>query len=344
MFTSPRAWLLLLVLAVAAGAAPARAQDVKLSVDVDSVAVGERFRLTVAVTHPFRTTVRFPAASAGTLLFGDVEALRRVYTGSDYLGMAAPGTRRDTVIYEATTFALGRARIPAFSVEVVTGTDTAVVSAEPFSIPVRATAPRDAARLRDVGPPADFPRPVWPWVLVALAVLGLVALAAYVLWQRRQRAGEDALGGGLAPAPPEPPHKVALRTLRFIELNTDLHDPAHLKPFYTDLAAALRTYLADRLRIPARERTTPELAALLRRHAGVPRRVRGQVAAVLELADLVKFADLRPDAEANRQAVLEARGAIAALEDALRPPPEPEDGADADAPEAPAPAETTPEA
>ncbi len=321
---------LVLVAWMAATGVPAQAQDVQLSADADSVAVGERFRLTVVVTHGFASTARFPAARAGRLLFGDVEALRRVEAGGDYLGAAQPGMRRDTVVYEATTFALGQARIPAFSVELVAGADTAVVAADPFTLPVRATAPRNAARLRDVGPPADFPGPVWPWVLVALAVLAVAALAAYALWRRRQRA-EGAPPGGLAPAPPEPPHKVALRTLRFVELNTDLHDPAHLKPFYTDLAAALRTYLADRLGVPARERTTPELAALLRRHAGVPQRVGGQVEAVLELADLVKFADVRPDAEANRQAILEARGAIAALEDALRPPdptPEPDEAPD----------------
>jgi hypothetical protein len=293
------------------------------------------------VTHNFASEAVFPPADAGPMLFGDLTALARGPVEGRFLGAAAPGMRTDSVTYEVAAFGVARAQVPAFSVELVAQGDTAVVAAPPFSLPLRSVVPGEGAALRGFAPLASFPGPWWPWALLAIAVVGLLALLVYWWWTRRRADHAPAFAEGAVPAhtPPEPPHKVALRALRFLEINTDFDDEAHLKPFYVELADVLRTYLAQRLGVPARERTTAELARLLRRRAEVPRRVAGQVAAVLELADLVKFADLRPDAEDSRTAMLEARGAISALEDAMRPPepkepPEASPGANGTTPQA----------
>jgi hypothetical protein len=322
-------WGLLLGLLLAAVLAPrAEAQDVRLAASVDTALVGERFELTVAVTHTFAAEVVFPTPEAGPMLFGDLVPLARGPVRGRYRGTAAPGVRTDSVTYEVAAFGVDRARVPAFSVEIVSQGDTAVVAAEPFVVPLRSVVPPEGAGLRGFGPLATFPGPWWPWVLLAVAIIGLVALLVY-WWRTRPRAPAPAPVEGEVPAPqpPDPPHKIALRALRFLEINTDLGDREHLKPFYVEMADVLRTYLAKRLGVPARERTTAELVRLLRRRPEVPRRVVGRVAAVLELADLVKFADLRPSPQDSRTAILEARAAIGTLEDALRPPPEPEPSA-----------------
>ncbi|MGM0706294.1 MAG: hypothetical protein ACQETP_10270, partial [Bacteroidota bacterium] len=55
-------------------------------------------------------------------------------------------------------------------------------------------------------------------------------------------------------------------------------------------------------------------------HPQVPKKAAGRIQAVLELADLAKFADTYPDATANRTALQETKQAVDAIEHALRPP------------------------
>lgn len=300
--------LLLLGLAALLGAVrPAAAQRVDARVSADSVTVGDRFTLTLTARHNFQLTPFFPPADADSL-FGDLEVLGRSEVLGRYLGPDAPGMRLDSVVYEVTTFALDTALVPPIPIPFSTDADTMLARTPPLRVEVGSLVPEDAEGLQDLAPLAAFPRPVWPWVVSGLAVLGLLA-ALYGYWRQRRPAPAVALA-----APPLPPFEAAQRRLNALAA-ADLSRPDAAKPYYVELSDTLRAYLAARLGVPARERTTGELMRELARHGAlVPDEARARVRRVLDVADLAKFADAHPPEPQGRAALHGARQVIDGVE------------------------------
>ena len=92
-----------------------------------------------------------------------------------------------------------------------------------------------------------------------------------------------------------------------------------MKPFYVELSNALRVYLAHDLGVAAPERTTREVVETLTERPDVPTEAKNRIQAVLQLADLVKFAGIRPTTDDHEKALREARAALDTLEAAPRP-------------------------
>lgn len=308
--------LLLAALAARPPAVPAQTAPARVDVQIgaDSIRVGEPFSVSLTAEHTFSTEVRFPTADAGPLVFGDLEVLSRGEVSERYLGSAGPGRRVDSVAYRVATFALDSARIPPLPVEVVVGQDTVLVSTQEQQLPVIATVGPDARGLKGLAPLASFPQPVWPWALLAIA--GAVAVAGLVYWWRQRNEPDAAPEAAPAPAPPSA-FEAAHNRLNRLSLPAD-DRPVDVEDFYVELSALLRTYLAARLGIAARERTTAEIVSALTDHPDVPTAARKRVRAVLEVADLVKFADSRPRASDHQTARDETRAAIRSIERAQR--------------------------
>jgi hypothetical protein len=161
------------------------------------------------------------------------------------------------------------------------------------------------------------------WWLVGLATLlggGLLALVLVPLVARWRRA--EPLGP--PPVPPRPANEVALEALETLE-RAEI-DPAQR---YAGVVDTLRAYLGGRYGVDAMESTSAELmmqVALLEM-SGV---ATTEIGAILDDADLVKFAKLVPsEAEAMtlldrvREIVLTTWEEPAAQEE---PGPEPEPG------------------
>ena len=308
----------------------AHAQTVRVHLSADSVKVGERFLLSLVADHNFMTEVRFPPARADSgavpgATYGDLVVLALRDSSRRYLGR--DGLRRDSLVYEVTTFALDTAQVAPLPISFVQNGDTVrVLTTEEHLLPVVSVLPpgvragRDSTRLKPLTPPVAFPRPLWPWLLGVAGLLTLAALLAYLWRQRRQEPDEEA-----APSkPPVPPAEAARRRLRRLEETTPLDAPDAAKPFYTDLAHTLRRYLMHRLGLRAFRSTTTELVEQLRRRTAptggaLPEEVPERARRALEGADLAKFADQRPPAQARRAALADARAVIDAVEEALKP-------------------------
>lgn len=307
---------------------PAAGQRVRATISADSVRIGERFTVSLTVTHRFNTRVSFPAVMAGPDVFGDVEVLERTPVAERYLESDAPGMRIDSVAYEVTTFALDTARIPALPVQLIAGADTIMLATQPIQLAVRSTVPADAQGVRGLAPLATFPGPRWPWVLLTVVAIVLVAGLIY-FW--RQHTMEEPSPPRPPPVPDDPPYDVAMRRLNALRQQTDWTEPSAIEAFFVDLSMTLRRYIADRLDVAALERTTGELTRALRNHAVLPPTAVHSVEEVLTTADLVKFADKRPTGREGREAIATAKSALDAIERALPPP----------AQQTPAPEETT---
>ncbi len=304
---------------VASLSAPASAQRVTAYISADSVTVGERFTLSLVAEHNFMAAPFFPAP--GDSLFGDLVALKREVLPARYGGTARPGTRIDSVTYEVATFALDTAYVPPVPVLFAINEDTLRAASQPIFVPVISLVPPGAQDIQDLAPLAEFPAPVWPWVLLATAALLLLGAFVYGL-RRKQKAPPPAVEA--PPPPPARPYEEAIERLNRLETNEDLAEPAHAKLFYVILSDTLRTYLERRAGVPALESTTRELLATLQQRAHrlpLGEEVMRCAAGVLELSDLAKFAEHRPQPREGKTAIRQARAVIESVEVGLNAPP-----------------------
>lgn len=304
-------FLLLGGLVWAAGTVAAQTSPhLEARVSADSVKIGERFTLTLVAQHGADGDAVFPPADAGSAVFGDLHVFRR---GAVQTRQVSNARRVDSVAYEVTTFALDSARVPIFPIRLVAGSDTTVAGTFPRVVPVVSVVGPDAEGLRAPTLLAAFPRPVWWWGGLGLVGAVLVAGVAYVWW-RRQEDGDEVVPSEEEPAGP---YEAASTRLHRLERRNPTGREA-CTAFYVDLTETLRIYLARRVGVRALERTTPEVLAALHRRPEVNEAVVRRLQAVLEQADLVKFADAQPPPDESQEVLEEAQGILDAIEAAQR--------------------------
>ena len=293
-----------------------RAQDVRVRThkSTDSVRIGERFTVSFVVEHAEGMQVVFPEPEEATDTFGEVEVLSRMERSRRSV---TGGRRVDSVAYEVTTFALDSVRVPAIPLSVVVGGDTSLARTPPRGAAVVSVIGPESRGIHSVGPLASFPYTWWPWVLAGLLATALLGGLAYLWWRRRQ-AEDPAPTVTPASEVDQTPYEAATAWIRQLE-SYDLSDPAAVKPFYVELSSALRVYLAREWDVAAMERTTREVIDALEVRSDVPDEAIDRLQSVLERADLVKFADVRPDPEDHEAAIEAARAALDTLE--TTPPP-----------------------
>jgi len=120
---------------------------------------------------------------------------------------------------------------------------------------------------------ADF----LPWIISIAVGAAILSLLLYLMYFRKK-----------APAPPplpvpDPAHVIAFRSLEDLRNQNALID----KTYYSTLDQILRAYLENRYGIPALERTSSEVVALLR-NQGIPDI--DELRDLLSQVDMVKFA------------------------------------------------------
>ncbi len=166
----------------------------------------------------------------------------------------------------------------------------------------------EETELRDLKPQVSLPGPpLWPWLVGGLTLAALVGGGGWwgLRWWR-QRA--QALSTPSPPPDPRPPHEIAYAELdRIAQL--DLPRQGAFKAHYSLVTDCLRQYVEHRYQVPALDRTTSELLVGLRR-ARVKHDARSRLREVLEEADLVKFAKLRPPVDQAYQALDRARNIV----------------------------------
>lgn len=138
------------------------------------------------------------------------------------------------------------------------------------------------------------------WGVLALLVL---LAAAYALKRYLESRGKR-LGDLFKPAPPQPPHVVAIRALEALHHQKLWQNNKH-KQYYSALTDILRTYIAARWGFGAMEMTSDEIIETIRTEE-LPDKARMDLTAILRDADLVKFAKATPEAEQNEADYLKA--------------------------------------
>jgi hypothetical protein len=174
------------------------------------------------------------------------------------------------------------------------GGELATVETGPISVQVVSSLTPDVVDIHDIKDPValEVPRDwgVLFWLLLALAL----TLAAYLIYRKLRKDTE----GEAAPAwvaPPRPPHEEAEAALARLA-ERELIEKGELEVFYTELTDIMKRYAGRRFDVPYLERTTGEILSDLKaRNAS-----EGSLRAILEVADMVKFARERPNQDVAR--------------------------------------------
>ncbi len=303
-------FLLLLAVQLAPLKADGASQPVvTVTVTPDSVLVGDRIHCTINLRHPASETVT--VENTPPALAGAFELISKKQLSS------APraGSRKESFEFEYAVFGAGQQPLPPFTVthRDGAGTITKKVTYSPSSsVFVRALTDSTMHELRPIKPPLKPSIPlllIMPVILGALGTAGVVLLLLFLVKRFVRKSAEDVDSG-----------QVAQRKLRKLGSSLSAGMPPH--ECYEELSNIMRTFLETHYRISALEAVTQEIERDLKKLgvAGFE-----SIMNLLKQADLVKFADSRPDAEESRQSLHKASEVIKSTRKSARNSNPPED-------------------
>ncbi len=174
-----------------------------------------------------------------------------------------------------------------------TGLDTLYSSDLAFSVSTIPVGEDDPLRGNKdiIEEPIDW-RDYLPYAIALLVVLAIL-LPAWYFAKREAKAK-------VRPAPPPPPaHEVALSKLRQIE-QAAVWKKGEIKQYQSDLTYVLREYLENRFGLTALESTTGEINQQWNEVPEISS-WRGRLIALLQLADMVKFAKAIPEESVHEE-------------------------------------------
>lgn len=299
------AWVLAALLWVACALAGAQEYP-KVSVNVDphTVTVGDRVKLTLSIVAPnlagvaVNDPVHDDAASTWGLLRKDIVPDEKVN---------ATESRR-TIQYLLAAFRTGDIQTPEF-----------MISYKPAKgEPREVKSPTEVVKVQSVLPSGDISKlkmvemkpPVtlqWPrWLLWTLGGVcsALALLAAVIIWRLTRRKIQSIVHA------PKDPDTWALEELESIERER-LVEQKKVKEFYTRVSDTVRAYMGRLLNVSALDLTSSELLDTLK-DTRLNQRGHDLLAEVLEEADMVKFAKLRPDGSECRRSLERGRDLVRA--------------------------------
>ena len=288
---------------VAVGPAITHAQSVQVgigfSIPEQNLTVGDPFPLTISAIHPEGHNVIFPKLPVE---WGSFEVMSQQPVATS---VNDDGTLTTSQVVEVALFAPGEHTTPPLNVTVQLPNSAIVEqSVRPINISILSVLQTDDAELRDIKPPADLSvPPLWPWAVGGASAIGVLALAAFLLWQRRTAAALAA-----APFDPRSPFEIAMDQLDAIE-ELDLPASGDFKQHYTLVAGTIRGYLYREFGLPAQDLTTSEIAIQVR-NSRVASEEHNSVTRILQDCDLIKFTEYRPDVTSSWDVAHDTRAAI----------------------------------
>ena len=289
-------------LAVAENSVP----PITFSVTPDSAFVGDRIHCIVSILHSEKevAAVEWPKEdNASTERLFELVGTKRL------VPVALPGGEQERVALELAVFGTGYQPLPPVTVvlrDTQHGGVKKVTYRPSASVFVRALTDSSMRDLRSLKP---LMKPRIPFFLIMpliLGVLGIAVLLLLVLYLVKLivRRGAEQVDSG----------QVAQRKLRKLGSNLSAGMPPH--ECYEELSNIMRSFLESHYRIRALEAVTQEIERDLKKLgvAGFE-----SIMNLLRQADLVKFADIRPDVEESRQSLHKASEVIRSTR-YLRPP------------------------
>lgn len=298
---------LAVIIASGGGCAAASAQSqrpvVTARIEPDSIGIGDRFDYIIEVEKDLVQVVQFPVYEADD---GKIELVQEMPVDTlEREGRRMKLRKRYRLAaFEEGRYNMGRAQVLYADKNIV---DTLWSAGDSLRLEVGTFLIDSTSQsIYDIKPQKTLPfrfaeiRGYLTWALVVLLVLGA---AVYGLVRWLQARGKN-IGDLFRPAPPQPPHVVAIRALESLHHQKLWQNNKH-KQYYSGLTDILRTYISGRWEIGAMEMTTDEIVAAMR-DIQLPDKAAMDLVAILRNGDLVKFAKDTPDAEQNESDYLKS--------------------------------------
>ncbi len=274
----------------------------------DSVLVGDRIRCIFSISHSGKEVATLEWRAVTDILSSrSFELISSKHLSSTPF----PGSSQERFELELAVFGAGHQTLPPVTVAFRDSKGRVtkkVVYTPPVSVFVRALTDSSMHDFAPLKPPL---KPQIPFLLIMPVILGAVAVAVLVLLllfllKRIVRRGAEKVDSS----------QVAQRKLRKLGSSLSAGMPPH--ECYEELSNIMRSFLENHYRIRALEAVTQEIERDLKKLgiAGFE-----NIMNLLKQADLVKFADSRPDAEESRQSLQKASEVIRSTRHS-RPPEE----------------------
>lgn len=201
-------------------------------------------------------------------------------------------------VITVSTFDTGRIIIPEFKIwyHDKSGTLNSVTTA-PVAINVSLIQVNLNNSFHPIAPPLQLPPSN---ILLYLSIAGILLVVAafflYQLWKRKKGRQSSITNKNL-------PKESVL--IRLQNLKKEIAQrKISIEPFYVSLTNLLREHIEERFAYPAFEHTSPEIIRFMKQQLNDTELLQ-KVSGNLEIADLVKFAKVKPDADENH-AVMES--------------------------------------
>lgn len=308
---------ILIAMAMACGCLPVGAQSIKAALDSSQITMG------------YRTAVRFDIVSKANqpaevlvdkaTFPPEVEMIDWVNGDTTDIGNGLVEIKRALIIQ---SFDSGVYTLPSF-IMLAGPNDT--LRTKPLTLKVN---PVDVSKMSDINPIAgavDFERKWYDWLpdwiteywqfWLAGLLLVIASICAYLILTKKV---EVPL---LPKKKPVPPYRLAMLRLAALK-EENLWQSGHEKEYYTRLIDILRDYLQGRFGINAMEMTSRQITQRLQQNEAT-RMSNDRMKRILEIADMVKFAMVRPLPDDNVRAFNEATRFV----EETKPVEVPQDGA-----------------
>lgn len=274
-------------------------EGVKVHAEIDSAVVEM-----ADVTH-MRLKVEAPTSATGLRIVPMPEEGTEL-EGVDIVGIKIdtirdiPGKQAYEYDFTIQPFNPGMVTFQPFGVIYGEGGDTTFTDVLTLKV-----NPVDVDSLETINPMAEIADaqnkwydyiPDWTlWVLLGLALAGIGVTLAFYFLRRRTRAitKEET---------PIPPYELAKMRLNSLA-SQKLAENGMEKAYYTELVDILREYLEGRFGINAMEMTSDQIIRAIRHNNEIRLSAEG-MKTLLEIADFVKFAKVRPLPDDNRRSFL----------------------------------------
>jgi len=284
--------LILLLTIILSPAVHAQNVEAFSSIDSSSIMIGDQVTMEIGIGVPIGFVVDWPQFS--DTLTGNIEILK--IAKIDTLIETDKLNLKQRLLI--TSFDSGFFEIPAISFNFKHEGDTTQFTANTNKLflqvytPVVDTSQAFKVIKGPVGEPYTF-KEALPWILLGLAIIGIVILL--IRYLRKRKKNQPVFARKAKPLPP--PHITAIKKLEELRL-AKIWQQGRLKLYYTQLTDITREYMEGRYHFDALEMTTDEILETLKEQKA-NKEIVSKLGASLQLADLVKFAKAQPTALEN---------------------------------------------
>ena len=295
---------------------PANAPKISGTVEPDSIGIGDRFLYTIEVERDLMQEVYFPDFKQSVEHYEMIENRpvdtlsregRKLKLRKSYL-MAAFQEGIHNVLPEVMY-------LDKNIIDTLRGDDTLRLMVTTFEIDSTSHTIFDIKPQRTLKFKFGEISGYVTWTIIAIIILVLLFLIAKRILAHYGKSFSDIF----KPAPPLPPHEIALRDLKKLHSERLWQEGNH-KLYYSGLTDILRAYIAGQFGVGALEMTSDEIIEAMR-GVEIPQKQKMDLTELLRDADLVKFAKAMPEAEANEAAYTMALNFV----EQTMPQPEEED-------------------